>query len=93
MSFGLIEQQPSDQVVFRRPLRVVSRLDSQDEMAAGRLQVADVRRVAAQGVLGDDDRQLRMVLTETLQPAPRRVAFAVVLAVAVLALDHAAQAR
>ena len=54
----------------------------------GRLQIADMRGVAAQGILGDDHRQVGMVLAEAVEPAAGGVAFAVVLGLAVLPLDR-----
>src|SRR5436189_2399159 len=69
-------------------VRVVPGLDAQDEMYPRRLQVADVWRVAAEGVFGHDDRQVGMVLAETLEPTPGGVALAVVLVLAVLTLDR-----
>jgi hypothetical protein len=81
----LIRPQPL--VDLLKQVLVVSRLDPQDEMAPGRLQVADVRRVATQAILGDDDRQMRMVPAEAFEPAACGVAFTVILALAILALD------
>ena len=65
---------------------MVRLLYAQDEMRLGRPQVADVRRIAAQGVLDHDDIQMRMVFAERFEPAACAVSFTVVLVVAVLAL-------
>jgi hypothetical protein len=57
-------------------------------MIASRLQVAEVGRVAAQGILDHDDRQLGVVPAELTQPTPGRVPFPVILALTILALDR-----
>jgi hypothetical protein len=71
---------------------VVAFFDPQDEVAAAIQQVADVRRVGTQGVLGDDDWQVRVVLAEPFQPATGGIGHpkgrAVVLGLAVLHLDR-----
>lgn len=66
---------------------VIPRFDPEKEVAMGVTQVANMRRVAAEGILGDDDGQVRMLAAETLQPTACGVAFAVVFALTILVLD------
>jgi len=73
-------------VELRKQVLVVGAFDTEDEMTVGSLEVADVRGVGTEGVLGDDDRQPGMVLAKPLQPAAGRVALAVVLGLALLSL-------
>ena len=62
---------------------MISWFDPQKEVTVGFFQVADMRGVAAEGVLGNDDRQMGM-FPKVLEPTVGGIAFTVVFFLAVL---------
>src|SRR5271157_3651231 len=68
--------------------RVVSRFGSQNEPNVVTAQVTDQRRVGRQPIPGSDDRQARMIPAKSREKPLARVAFAVILGVAILLEDR-----
>ena len=72
---------------------VVAGFDADDEAGVGFAKVAQMGSVGGQGVLDDDDGQVRMFLAKRFQPAAGGVAFAVVFGVAVRLDDRFGRQR